>query len=663
MKNLKSLLLFLIFPFFGFAQSLNGIYTGVLSNDSTTVRRDQSFEMALTEYKDKVYGYAYSTFIVNDTLYFIVKRVKGTVTGDICEVEDDEVISHNFPQKPEKKVFVTYTLRRSSTDSVWRLDGDWKTNLTKKYYAISGKVETKEEKDLSKSKLFDHLGDLNLQQTLAFAKPKKPATENKPAKVKDAKADVAKNKKQPEKKTDQVVAKTETKLPDNKNNPAVVNPQAQQVVTPTKTEEKKDVAVSEQKQPEKKTELVVVKTETKIPDNKINPAVVNPQAQQVVTPPKAEEKKDVVVSEQKQPEKKTEQVVAKTETKIPDNKISPTVVNPQAQQEVTPPKTDEKKDVVVNEQKQPEKKTETKIPDNKINPAVVNPQAKQEVTPPKTEEKKDVAVSEQKQPEKKTEQVVVKTETKIPDNKNNPVVVNPQAKQEVTPPKTDEKKDVVVNRPAQQVNTQPKTDEKKIVSAPQQKQPEKKPEPVVAKTDTKISDNKNNPVAVNQPAQQVNTQPKAEEKNNIAVAEQKQAEKKSEFEFTELSRKRKLKPAAALVDGRESKPSEIIFFKADSLIISLYDNGEVDGDTVSVIINDEIFIDKQVLKSVAFRKTFYVPLEESDSLLVVLYADNLGKYPPNTGLLQIKDGEEIYYVRFKADLDRNAALVLRRKYK
>jgi hypothetical protein len=98
-------------------------------------------------------------------------------------------------------------------------------------------------------------------------------------------------------------------------------------------------------------------------------------------------------------------------------------------------------------------------------------------------------------------------------------------------------------------------------------------------------------------------------------------------------------------------------------VISLYDNGEVDGDTVSVIINDEIFIDKQVLKSAAFRKTFYVPLEESDSLLVVLYADNLGKYPPNTGLLQIKDGEEIFYVRFKADLDRNAAIVLRRKYK
>jgi hypothetical protein len=74
-----------------------------------------------------------------------------------------------------------------------------------------------------------------------------------------------------------------------------------------------------------------------------------------------------------------------------------------------------------------------------------------------------------------------------------------------------------------------------------------------------------------------------------------------------------------------------------------------------------MFIEKQGLKSTAFRKTFYIPGNDSDSLLVVLYAENLGKYPPNTGLLQIKDGEEIFYVRFKADLDKNAAIVLRRK--
>jgi hypothetical protein len=50
-----------------------------------------------------------------------------------------------------------------------------------------------------------------------------------------------------------------------------------------------------------------------------------------------------------------------------------------------------------------------------------------------------------------------------------------------------------------------------------------------------------------------------------------------------------------------------------------------------------------------------------DSIILVLYAENLGKYPPNTGLLVIHDGDDVYQVRFSADLQTNAAVILRRK--
>jgi hypothetical protein len=483
MKNLNLFLLLFFIPCFGFAQSLNGVYTGVLTNDSTTIRKDQSFEMALTEYNGKVYGYAYSTFIINDTLYYIIKRVKGKITGDICEVEDDEVIAHNFPHKPEKKVFVTYTLRRNASDSVWRLDGNWKTNLTKRYYAISGKVDAKEEKDLSKSKLYEHLGDLDLQKTLTLNKPK----EKTPEKAKEDKNDVAKN----------IVKK----------------------------EEKKSAQPVESKPVEKNTQLTFIITDTKVPDTKITSTAINNQPSQT-------EKKDVVATNTNPVEKKPETNTVKTETKIPDNKTASTAIS------------------------------------NQTDP----------------NEKKNVVATNSTTVDKKPEVPVAKQETKLPDNK--PVVA---------------------------VNNQSNQNEKKDVAA----------------TDKKLTENKAD----------------------------------GQYEFQELRSRRKLKPAASLVDGRETVPSETIYFKSDSLSIALYDNGEVDGDTVSVIINDVMFVEKQMLKSSAYRKTYYVPQGESDSLLIVLYADNLGKYPPNTGLLQIKDGEDIYYVRFKADFDRNAAIVLRRKYK
>ena len=568
MKNLNLFLLLFFIPCLGFAQSLNGVYTGVLSNDSTTIRKDQTFEMALTEYNGKVYGYAYSTFVVNDTLYYIVKRVKGKIEGDICEVEDDEVITHNFPKKPEKKVFVTYTLRRNISENVWTLDGNWKTNLTKRYYAISGKVETKEEKDLSKSKLYEHLGDLDLQKTLALNKPKEKTPEKKPVKVKEDKNDIAKNT--------------------------------------VKSEEKKNAPPTETKPVNKNTELVVINTTS---------TVVNNQPNQT-------EKKDAVATNTNPVEKKPETNTVKTDTKAPDNKTTSTAANNQ-------PNQVEKKDVGVANtntvEKKPETntvKTETKVPDNKTTSIVVNNQ-------PNQVEKKDVGVANTNTVEKKPETNTVKTETKIPDNKTTSTTISNQ--------------------------TDP--NEKKNVVAANSTTVDKKPEVPVAKQETKLPDNK--------PVVAVNNQSNQNEKKDVASADKKLTENKADgqFEFQELRSRRKLKPAATLVDGRESIPSETIYFKSDSLSIALYDNGEVDGDTVSVIINDEMFIEKQGLRSSAFRKTFYVPQNESDSLLVVLFANNLGKYPPNTGLLQIKDGEEIFYVRFKADLDKNAAIVLRRKYK
>ena len=531
MKNLKLFLLLFFIPCFGFAQSLNGVYTGVLSNDSTTIRKDQTFEMALTEYNGKVYGYAYSTFIVNDTLYYIVKRVKGKVEGDICEVEDDDVIAHNFPKKPEKKVFVTYTLRRNASDSAWRLDGNWKTNLTKRYYAISGKVETKEEKDLSKSKLYEHLGDLDLQKTLAFNKPKEKTPEKKPVKGKEDKNDVAKNA--------------------------------------VKNEEKKNTTI-ETKPVEKNTDLTVIKTDTKVRENKATSAAV-------INQPNQTEKKDAVVANTNPLEKKSETNTVKTDNK----NTSPTLANQPIQNE-----------------------------------------------------KKEANSTNTSADEKKSEANTVKTDTKVPDNKTSSVAINNQSN-------PNEKKNVVI------------TNSTTV---------DKKPEVPVTKQENKLPDNK--------PVVAVNNQPNQNEKKNVTTTNTNsvnntptQNKADAGYEFQDLRRKRQLKPAASLVDQRVSIPSETIYFKNDSLSIALYDNGEVDGDSVSVIINDEMFIEKQGLKSSAFRKTYYVPQNESDSLLVVLYADNLGKYPPNTGLLQIKDGEEIFYVRFKADLDRNAAIVLRRKSK
>ena len=99
-----------------------------------------------------------------------MKRVKGTIDGDVCEVVDDEIISYNFPTKLDKGVKVTSTFRKNKADNVWQLEGTWKTNTTKKYYAVTGKVDLEQEKDLTASKIFPHLEELKLANDIAFYK-------------------------------------------------------------------------------------------------------------------------------------------------------------------------------------------------------------------------------------------------------------------------------------------------------------------------------------------------------------------------------------------------------------------------------------------------------------------------------------------------------------
>ena len=117
---------------------------------------------------------------------------------------------------------------------------------------------------------------------------------------------------------------------------------------------------------------------------------------------------------------------------------------------------------------------------------------------------------------------------------------------------------------------------------------------------------------------------------------------------------------AAEIEKRVTKSDQSFYFESDSLLLTLYDNGEVDGDTVTVLMNGNVIFSKVGLTTIANSKTIYIT-PNMDSVKLVMYAENLGSIPPNTGLLIVNDGEKRYEVRFTADLETNAAIVLRRK--
>lgn len=97
----------------------------------------------------------------------------------------------------------------------------------------------------------------------------------------------------------------------------------------------------------------------------------------------------------------------------------------------------------------------------------------------------------------------------------------------------------------------------------------------------------------------------------------------------------------------------------DSVTLSLYDNGEIDGDTVSVFLNNELIVSRVGIKASAYKKTIAVP--KGEIIQLTLFAENLGSIPPNTGLLIITTTNERYQVNFSSTLNKSSSIVLKRK--
>ncbi len=89
--------------------------------------------------------------------------------------------------------------------------------------------------------------------------------------------------------------------------------------------------------------------------------------------------------------------------------------------------------------------------------------------------------------------------------------------------------------------------------------------------------------------------------------------------------------------------------------IDLYDNGEVDGDSISLIYNGNLLLSNKRLNTKAISLNLNVD-EESQVNELVMYAENLGTIAPNTALMVVTDGPNRYEVRITSDLEKSGVI-------
>ena len=103
-----------------------------------------------------------------------------------------------------------------------------------------------------------------------------------------------------------------------------------------------------------------------------------------------------------------------------------------------------------------------------------------------------------------------------------------------------------------------------------------------------------------------------------------------------------------------------ISVKADSVKIILKDDGEVDGDIVTVFDNGKILVSNLSLSLTPYEITLMLPADGSGHTLE-LVAENEGSVPPNTAYMLVIAGNERVEVKTSSDKLSNATVVIQKE--
>ena len=117
----------------------------------------------------------------------------------------------------------------------------------------------------------------------------------------------------------------------------------------------------------------------------------------------------------------------------------------------------------------------------------------------------------------------------------------------------------------------------------------------------------------------------------------------------------------AKISERETDVQSILEIgtgEKDSIKVDVYDNGEIDGDSVSVYEENVPRINKKMITAKPI--TFYVSLTKNVNPIVHLrlVAESLGSIPPCTALMIVATKTKRYEVRLSSNFNKNATVEL-----
>ena len=99
-----------------------------------------------------------------------------------------------------------------------------------------------------------------------------------------------------------------------------------------------------------------------------------------------------------------------------------------------------------------------------------------------------------------------------------------------------------------------------------------------------------------------------------------------------------------------------------NITLNIFDNGTVDGDSISVYYNNKLLVSNRRLSTKPITVNLLLD-DKATQHEIVLFANNLGSIPPNTALIVVTAGKQRFELHSSASLTENAVLVFEYKPK
>lgn len=110
--------------------------------------------------------------------------------------------------------------------------------------------------------------------------------------------------------------------------------------------------------------------------------------------------------------------------------------------------------------------------------------------------------------------------------------------------------------------------------------------------------------------------------------------------------------------GRSLTEGSLVTVRSPDIIVKIVDYQLLDGDTVTVYFNEKKVVDRQLIS----KDPIILRLRIEDSrqpAKLLLYADNLGRIPPNTALMVVEDRKGLQRIKLESDYERSDVLYIR----